>query len=59
MTNTKPDKPTCGAGFVTDDGTQSFACGRDAGRHIVHQDADGTKAVRVPGGAIVIKPSSK
>ncbi|GAA4098717.1 MULTISPECIES: hypothetical protein [Actinomadura] len=46
----------CGAKFTSRDGEETVTCDRD-GRHVVHRDADGTKAVRVPGGAVISKPS--
>lgn len=53
-TNTDTDK--CGGSF--EDADKTFVCDR-AGRHVVHQDADGTKAVKAPGGFLVSKPNQK
>ncbi|WP_436758487.1 hypothetical protein [Streptosporangium sp. V21-05] len=48
----------CGAAFVARDGSESFTCDRD-GRHLVHEESStNTKAVRVPGGALITKPTT-
>ncbi|MEV0758014.1 hypothetical protein [Streptosporangium sp. NPDC050280] len=47
----------CQAMFVADDGSESITCDRD-GRHIVHRESStNTMAVRLPGGALITKPT--
>ncbi|MFF5111583.1 hypothetical protein [Streptosporangium sp. NPDC000509] len=49
----------CEATFIARDGGESVTCDRD-GRHIVHQESSTkTKAVRLPGGAFITKPTTK
>ncbi|MFG1751441.1 hypothetical protein [Streptosporangium sandarakinum] len=45
---------TCGGSFA--DGDELFVCDRDADRHLIHRDANGTKAMKVPGGFLVSRP---
>ncbi|GLZ15851.1 hypothetical protein Acsp04_60860 [Actinomadura sp. NBRC 104425] len=53
------DRNKCGATFVGRDG-ETVKCDRDgARRHVAHRAADGTTAVRVPGGAVITKPRNK
>ncbi|MGW4664064.1 hypothetical protein [Streptosporangium sandarakinum] len=44
----------CGGSFAN--GEELFVCDRDNDRHLVHRDANGTTAVKVPGGFLVSKP---
>ncbi|MEU7985285.1 hypothetical protein AB0B56_10515 [Streptosporangium canum] len=47
----------CEATFIAGDGSESITCDRD-GRHIVHQESStDTRAVRLPGGALISKPT--
>ncbi|MFD8562141.1 hypothetical protein ACFV1N_33070 [Streptosporangium canum] len=49
----------CEATFIAGDGSESITCDRD-GRHIVHQESSTqTKAVRLPGGALISRPTSR
>ena len=47
----------CGDALVADDGT--LTCVRGDGRHLIHRDADGTRFVRAPGGALVLDPKKR
>ncbi|MFF3442111.1 hypothetical protein [Streptosporangium sp. NPDC002721] len=47
----------CQATFIARDGNESVTCDRD-GRHLVHRESStNTTAVRVPGGALITKPT--
>lgn len=40
----------CDAELTFDDDGESFVCDRPASRHVIHRDAAGDTAIKVPGG---------
>ncbi|MBB4917413.1 hypothetical protein [Streptosporangium saharense] len=52
----KTNKPTCGAGFVSRDGAESYTCQRPDSPHVRHRDGN-AEFLRLPGGALITKPA--